>query len=188
MNRVLQSVIAAAVVSVASVATVAAQGVHFGLGGGLIMPLSDYKNVDNVGWHALGKLDIAIPMSPVGIRVDGVFGQTKHKDIGGSPVDGKTQLIGGLVNLVYKIPVPAPVVKPYLLGGGGVYNLKITVPSASVDTSETKFTWDLGVGATFGAGPASFFAEARYVSIQESGGSTKFIPVTVGVSFGGGKK
>ena len=188
MNRVLQSVIAVAVVSVASVVTVPAQSVHVGLGGGLIMPLSDYKDVDNVGWHALGKLDIGIPMSPVGVRVDGVFGQTKHKDVGGTPVDGKTQLIGGLVNLVYKIPVPAPVVKPYLLGGGGIYNLKVTIPSASFDTSETKFTWDLGVGASFGAGPASFFAEARYVSIQESGGSTKFIPVTVGVSFGAGKK
>src|SRR5207302_10495247 len=88
-----------------------------------------------------------------------------------------------------KIPVPAPVVKPYLLAGGGVYNLKIkaTSGSATIDTSETKFTWDFGGGATFGAGPASFFAEIRYVSIQESGGSTKFVPITVGVTFGGGK-
>src|SRR5204863_379465 len=73
--------------------------------------------------------------------------------------------------------------------GGGVNNLKIkaTSGSATIDTSETKFTWDFGGGATFGAGPASFFAEIRYVSIQESGGSTKFVPITVGVTFGGGK-
>ena len=60
----------------------------------------------------------------------------------------------------------------------------------TIDTSETKFTWDFGGGASFGAGPASFFAEIRYVSIQESGGSTKFVPITVGVTFGGksGKK
>ncbi|HYU91564.1 MAG TPA: outer membrane beta-barrel protein [Gemmatimonadales bacterium] len=188
MNRVLQCVIAVAVVSLASVATAAAQGVHIGLGGGLIAPLSDYKNVDKVGWHATVNATFAIPLSPVGIRVDGLYGQTSHKDFGGSPVDGKTKLIGGLANLVYKIPVPAPMFKPYLLAGGGVYNLKVTIPSASVDTSETKFTWDFGGGASFGAGPASFFVEIRYVSIQESGGSTKFVPITAGVTFGAGKK
>src|SRR5713101_5643621 len=160
MKRVLQSVITVLVASLACVATVAAQGVRFGLGGGLLAPMSDYKNVDKVGWHATLNANFAIPMSPVGIA-----------------------------NLVYKIPVPAPIVKPYLLAGGGVYNVKIkaTQGSTTIDTSETKFTWDFGGGATFGAGPASFFAEIRYVSIQESGGSTKFVPITVGVMFGGGK-
>ncbi len=181
MNRVLKLVIAVAVVSVASAATVTAQSASFGLGGGLILPMSDYKNIDKIGWHGLAKVDIGIPMSPVSVRLDALYGQTTHKDIGTTPVDGKTTLIGGLANLVYKIPLPAPMVKPYLLGGAGIYNLKVTVPSASIDTSETKFTWDFGVGASFGA----FFVEARYVSIQESGGSTKFIPVTAGFSFGG---
>jgi opacity protein-like surface antigen len=187
MNRVLQLVITVAVASAAAVATVSAQSAHFGLGGGLTLPTGDYKNVDNAGWHALGKVDIGIPMSPVAVRIDALFGQTKHKDVGGSAVDGKTQLIGGLANLVYKIPVPAPIVKPYILGGAGVYNVKLTITNSvpPVDTSETKFAWDFGAGATFGAGPARFFVEARYVSIQESGGSTKFIPVTAGVSFGG---
>ena len=189
MNRVLQSVITVAVVSLACVATVAAQGVRFGLGGGLIAPLSDYKDIDKTGWHATLNANFAIPMSPVGIRVDGLYGQTSHKDFGTTPITGNTKLIGGIANLVYKIPVPAPIVKPYLLAGGGVYHLKIeaTGPGGTVNTSETKFTWDFGGGATFGAGPASFFAEIRYVSIQESGGSTKFVPITVGVMFGGGK-
>ena len=189
MNRVLQLVIAVAVVSLASVATAAAQGVRIGLGGGLIAPLSDYKDVDKMGWHATANATFAIPLSPVAIRVDGLYGQTSHKDIGTTPITGNTKLIGGIANLVYKIPVPAPIVKPYLLAGGGVYNVKIkaTGPGGTIDTSETKFTWNFGGGATFGAGPASFFAEIRYVSIQESGGSTKFVPITVGLMFGGGK-
>lgn len=181
MNRVLKLTIALAVVSVASVATVAAQSATFGLGGGLILPMSNYKNADKIGWHALAKVDIGIPLSPVSVRLDALYGQTTHKDVGVTPVDGKTRLIGGLANLVYTIPLPAPMVKPYLLGGAGIYNLKTTIPSASVDTSQTKFTWDLGLGASFGA----FFVEARYVSIQVSGGSIRFIPVTAGFSFGG---
>lgn len=189
MNRVLQSVITVLVFSLACVATVAAQGVRFGLGGGLIAPLSDYKNADKMGWHATLNANFAIPMSPVGVRVDGLYGQTSHKDIGTTPVTGNTKLIGGIANLVYNIPVPAPVVRPYLLAGGGVYHVQIkaTAGSTTIDTSETKFTWDFGGGAKFGAGPASFFAEIRYVSIQESGGATKFVPITVGVMFGGGK-
>ena len=190
MNRVLQLALAVTVAAVAGVTVVSAQGVRFGLGGGLIAPLSDYSDNDKMGWHATLNANFAIPLSPVGIRVDGLYGQTSHKDIGTTAVTGNTKLIGGIANVVYKIPVPAPIVKPYLLAGGGVYNVKIKAqsgPSASIDTSETKFTWDFGGGATFGAGPASFFAEIRYVSIQESGGSTKFVPITVGVTFGGGK-
>ncbi|HVH69385.1 MAG TPA: outer membrane beta-barrel protein [Gemmatimonadales bacterium] len=185
MNRVLQFTVSAALVSVVAVATAAAQGAHLGLGGGLIMPVSDYNNVDKSGWHVLGKMDIGIPLSPVGVRIDALFGQTQHKN----GVAGKTQLIGGLANLVYKIPVPAPMMKPYVLGGAGVYNVKLTFPNAvpPVDSSQTKFAWDLGAGANIGAGPAKFFVEARYVSIQETGASLKFIPVTAGIAFGAGK-
>jgi Outer membrane protein beta-barrel domain len=190
MNRVLQLVFTVVMVSLACVAPVAAQGVHLGLGGGLIAPVSDYNTLDKMGWHATVNANFSIPLSPVGIRVDGLYGQTSHKDIGTTPVTGNTKLIGGIANLVYKIPVPAPIVKPYLLAGGGVYNVKIKAQTSTttVDTSETKFTWDFGGGATFGAGPANFFAEVRYVSIQESGGSTKFVPITVGLMFGAGKK
>ena len=186
MNRVLKLTIAIAVVSVASVATMAAQSVRFGLGGGLISPLSDYKDLDKTGWHALASAEFGIPLSPVGIRVDGLYGQTKHKDIGGSPVDGNTKLIGGLASVVWTVPIPAPMVKPYVLIGGGFYNVKITIPSAvpPVDSSESKFAYAFGGGLKVGAGPLHLFAEGRYVSIQTSGTSTKFIPVTVGVQFG----
>jgi opacity protein-like surface antigen len=186
MTRVLQLALAVGVASLAGGARVAAQGVQFGLGGGLIAPVSDYATVDKVGWHGTVMLNFSIPLSPVSVRVDGLYGQTTHKDIGTTPVPGKSKLIGGLANAVWHVPVSAPMVKPYLLGGVGVYHLQVTLPSAvpPVDTSETKFAWDFGAGLSLGAGPAHFFVEGRYITIQESGGSTKFIPVTVGVMFG----
>src|SRR5947208_10281495 len=161
MNRVLQVALAVTLGSLAGVAAAAAQGVRFGLGGGLTAPLSDYKDIDKTGWHATLNANFAIPLSPVGIRVDGLYGQTSHKDIGTTPVTGNTKLIGGIANLVYKIPVPAPVVKPYLLAGGGVYNVKIKATSgtAIIDTSDTKLSWDYGGGATFVVGPANILAE-----------------------------
>ena len=109
MNRVLQVMLAVTVVSVATVAAVAAQTASFGVGGGLIAPLSNYKDGDKAGWHVAANVEFAIPLSPVGVRVDGLYGQTSHK----APFDndGNTKLIGGLASLVWKIPVPAPLVR-----------------------------------------------------------------------------
>lgn len=174
MNRVLQLIIAVAATSIACGATAAAQSARFGLGGGLISPMGDYKDQDKTGWHALGKVDIGIPMSPVGVRVDAMYGQTSHK----SPVTGNTKLVGGTASLVWKIPTAVPGLKPYVVGGAGLYNVN---PGGG---SETKFTWGGGLGASIGVGPIHGFAEARYMSIQFTGGSLKFIPLTVGLSFG----
>ena len=184
MNRVLQVALAVTLGSLAGVAA-AAQGARFGVGGGLLSPSGDFKNLDKTGWHGLVRVDFSIPMSPVGIRVDGLYGQTSHK----APYDGdgNSKGIGGLASLVWNIPVPALMVKPYVLAGGGFFNLKTTIPSLSVDTSESKFAYGVGAGVTIGLGPVNFFVEGRYVSVQTDP-STKFIPLTVGVLFGGGGK
>jgi len=184
MNRVLQVALAVTLGSLAGVAAAAAQGARFGLGGGLLSPTGDYKDLDKTGWHGLVRVDFSIPMSPVGIRVDGLYGQTSHKAQFGS---GNSKGIGGLASLVWNIPVPALMVKPYVLAGGGFFNLKTTIPSFSVDTSESKFAYGVGAGARIGLGPVNFFVEGRYVSVQTDP-STKFIPITVGVLFGGGGK
>src|SRR6266540_395350 len=133
-----------------------------------------------VGVASLGATAIVQAQSArfgIGVRVDALYGQTSHDGF-----DGNTRLIGSLANVVFNLPVSAPMVKPYLLAGGGVYNVKIT--GFGADTSETKFTFDAGAGASFGAGPVHFFVEGRYISVRESGGSTSFLPVTAGVTFG----
>ena len=126
MNRVLQLALALTVASVARVVTVAAQSARFGLGGGLIAPLSTYKDDDKAGWLAGANVEFAIPLSPVGVRVDGLYGETKHRDIGGSPVDGKTRLIGGLASVVWNIPASAPIVKR------GTDAQTITIPNTAL--------------------------------------------------------
>src|SRR5882762_1523248 len=183
MNRVLQLALAVTVASVVRVATTAAQSARIGIGGGLLAPLSHYKDADKMGWLAGANVEFAIPLSPVGVRVDGLFGQTTHKDIGGSPVDGKTRLIGGLASVVWNIAVAAPIVKPYALAGGGIYNVKITNPNGllAVSASESKFAYGVGAGVKVGVGPARFFAEGRYVSIRSNPHRT-LIPLTVGVT------
>jgi len=180
MNRVLHLALAVTAASIAGHATLAAQRARFGVGGGLIAPLSDYKDGDKAGWQVAANVEFAIPLSPVGIRVDGLYGQTAHRN----PVEGKTKLVGGLVSMVYEIPVPAPMVKPYLLAGGGFYNVKITLSNAvPPETSESKFAYGGGAGVNLGVGPVHLFAEGRYVSVRTSV-KTTFSPLTVGVTLG----
>jgi hypothetical protein len=174
MNRILQLTISVAIVSVVAVATVAAQSARFGLGGGLTMPLSDYNTLDNAGWHALGKVEIGIPMTPVSLRVDGMYAQTSRR----APATGSTKLAGGTADLVLRIPIALPGVKPYLVVGGGLFNYN---PGSG---STTKFTWGGGFGTSVGVGPIHAFAEARYLNVQLTGAAVRFAPVTVGLSFG----
>ncbi|HZI21636.1 MAG TPA: outer membrane beta-barrel protein [Gemmatimonadales bacterium] len=185
MKRQLGGVLVAGLALVITTAA-HAQSATFGIGGGVVSPTSDYKNADNVGWHALGIVNVKVPMSPVDVRVDGLYGLTTHKDIAGSPVDGNTKLFGGLASVVWKIETALPLVKPYVLAGGGMYHFKQTFPGTTgpSEVSETKFTWAAGGGAALGVGPVRAFVEARYARIQTSGTATKFIPVTAGVLFG----
>jgi hypothetical protein len=186
MKRLLQWLTAVVLVMLAGPSGATAQSAKFGLGGGLVVPTSDYNTIDKTGWHVLGKVDFGIPMSPIGVRVDAMYGQTSHKDQGGVAVPGNTKLAGGTAGVVWHIPTAVPGFKPYLLASGGVYNFKQTFPSSpgTSEVSETKFTWGAGVGVTIGVGPVHGFVEGRYMSIQTSATAVKFIPLTVGVTFG----
>src|SRR2546422_8630052 len=62
MNRVLQVAFAVTLGSLAGVAATAAQGARFGVGGGLLSPMGDYKDLDKTGWHGLVRVDLSIPM------------------------------------------------------------------------------------------------------------------------------
>jgi outer membrane protein with beta-barrel domain len=174
MTRVLRVPLALVVAALAGVSPVAAQNARFGLGGGLTMPIRDYKTSDDAGWHLFGKVDIGIPMSPLGVRVDGMYAQTTKK----SPATGNTKLAGGTAGLVWNVAAAIPGLKPYVVGGVGFYNVN------AGGRSETKFAWGAGLGTSIGVGPMHGFAEARYMSVHLGGGAVRFVPVTVGVSFG----
>ncbi len=186
MRPVFPTLVLVGLASLGATAIVEAQSARFGIGVGLTAPTSDFGTLDKAGWHVLGKVDFKIPMAPVGVRVDGLYAQTSH-DALFSP-DGNTKLIGGLANVVFNVPMAVPMVQPYVLAGGGLYNYKIKAPSQNIDDSETKFTYDAGAGVSIGAGPLHFFVEGRYVSVRTSGSPLNFLPITAGVTFGSSKK
>lgn len=169
-----------ALVLLAGVALPAQAQVRFGVGGGLLMPMGDYGTADKMGFVAGAGIIIPVGTAPVGVRVEGSYSQTSHDGIG-----GKSKIMGGMASLIYSF-TGAGSVTPYVLAGLGYYNVKVDVTGFG-SADESKVGFGGGGGIRFPMGSASLFAEARYMNISTTGGSTTFVPIIVGVSFGGSK-
>jgi opacity protein-like surface antigen len=98
---------------------------------------------------------------------------------------GNSRMLVGTANLIYSLPVPG-MVKPYLIGGVGLYNGKSKLEvngSSSESESSTDFGLNGGAGMEFGLAGLSTFVEARFHSVSTEGARTNFVPVTVGIKF-----
>ncbi len=191
-------------VSLCAASTAAGQGarVQFGVGGSLTVPLGDFHADANgdgfkAGWQGLALLDVRPRKSPVGFRADFSYGENSSNDklnadltaLVGAPTTAKIKLLGGTADVTYHFKASSGGLEGYLLGGAGVYKVKLAVTSGGVtaDSSETKFTWNVGAGLSVAVGSAAVFFEARYVDVAKSfdASKTSFIPITAGVRFGG---
>jgi outer membrane protein with beta-barrel domain len=160
-----------------------AQGAQFSLGGGVDVPLGEFDDAVKLGFHGLAGVSVVPTNWPVGIQVDGNYGQFNDD----TPLDRKFQLIYGTANVVYKfMTAEESRFHPYLIGGGGVYNVKPKGDDVDpLADSETKFGINAGAGFDIKAGSAGLFVEGRFHDVFTSGSNTTFIPLTVGVRFGG---
>lgn len=162
---------AAAFAAVTSAAPVEAQ-VRFGAGGGPTFNLEEGGGTD---FHVLGTLAFGGSANrPVSFRVDGSY----------QPGDG-ADILSGTGNVVYSFSVSDETrFRPYLIGGGGVYNFN---PESDLFDSSTEFGINAGAGFTvpIGQGTTRLFGEGRFHNIFTEGESTSLLPITIGVSFGG---
>lgn len=180
MKRMAFSVLA--LLSLAGVAGLSAQQIRYGIGGGVLMPMSDYKDADKLGWLAGADATYWLAGAPVGIRIEGDYSQTSHKN----NVGGHTSFIGGMAELVYAFGTKASQVRPYLLGGVGYFHAKVDVTGfGSATENKVGFGVGGGVALKVGTGSTRLFGEARYQSVQTSGTALKMIPIRVGLRFGG---
>ena len=103
-------------------------------------------------------------------------------------VTGNVNLVGAAANFV--LPLMQSVVRPYLIGGVGVYNRRVSQDvGGTIDEfqnlrdEQTDVGYNGGIGLSIGGLGPSFFLEARYVSVATTPDRTKFIPVVLGFSF-----
>jgi len=150
------------------------EGIRFGVGGGLTLPIGNFGDVDKAGWNLVGLIQLPISQSPIHLRFDAMYGQTSHK----SPASGNTTLTGATADLLYHLGDRSSKVRPYVLGGLGFYNVD------AFGSSNSKLAFGFGGGILFGVGTMHAFLEGRYMSVQTSGSSLNFLPISVGVMFG----
>jgi hypothetical protein len=187
MRGLIKGVAAFALVMLLSAPAARAQGAEFALGGGVGVPLGDFDDATKIGWHGLAAISFIPEGWPVGIQVDGQYQQFKLD--GSSSL--KDRLILGTGNLVYKFKTSEESrFRPYLIGGGGVYNLKTTGTNdlggiIDTDNSTTKFGLNVGAGFDIKAGGAGLFIEGRFHDVFTEGSDVQFIPITLGIRFGG---
>lgn len=181
----LKGVAALALSTMVGISTVQAQSpVTFDLGGGASVPLGDFSDMATTGWQGMAGVSFAPPAMPVGFRVDGMFQQFGTE----GDQDVNVRVLSGTANVLFAFPTAATtVLRPYLIGGVGVYNSKLTgedVP-ALLDESETDFGLNAGAGFRFRAGAVGLFVEGRFHSVFTEGSNTNFIPITAGITLGG---
>jgi hypothetical protein len=157
--------------------------ISLGLAGGVALPLSDFSDDVVPGWRALGTLAVGVPLIPLGLRVDAAYDRfSVDRALVGttSSPSGSRRIASLTANVTYRL-LPLPIVSPYLIGGGGSYN--VGCGGDITCESSTYFGWNGGVGLRFGALGVHAFAEARYHHVNVSGASVQYVPVTFGLMF-----
>jgi len=154
-----------------------------GAGGGIAIPLGDFSDATKTGWDAIAVFQFKPATSPVGFQIDGTYQQNKFDDafVGFD----KTRLFYGTANIVFWLPVSSETrIRPYILGGGGVYNAKSKLDSGASTDSETKFGINAGAGFDLDfQSNVGVFLEGRFHNVFVEGSDTKFIPINLGVRF-----
>lgn len=183
MKRMVLAVLAVACLAGAG-SLAAQQGVRVGVGGGLLIPMGDYKNSDKMGWVVGGDVTYWLTSTPIGIRADLQYSQTSEKS--GFPAH-TSKIIGGLAEIVYAFGTQADPIRPYVMGGIGFFNFKASAGGLSASESKVGFGGGAGVAFKVGTGGTRLFVEGKFVSVQTSGSSATFLPIRAGLRFGGGR-
>ena len=201
-TRISAATLGVAFVALASASTpLAAQktGIGFGASVGANVPNGEFADGAQTGLVANGF--VGVGTGRFGLRgelfwsrsdLDNAFirkvGNAVLPSDGFGDVSGNVNMVGGSANLV--VTLLQSVVKPYLIGGVGVYRRRVAQDIGgtldefkSLRDTQTDLGYNGGVGLSIGGAGPSLFIEARYVSVATSPDRTKFVPVVIGFAF-----
>lgn len=180
----LRTLAAALTLGAAAAGTADAQlagsrAVSFGIAGGATVPLGDAADLHDVGFNLMGLVNVQPAFLPVGARFDVMYHSLggKGSELPGS-LTSDLNVLAGTANAVLTVSNTGTV-RPYVLGGVGVYNLD----TDGVTESVTKFGLNGGGGIEFGLGGFNAFVEARLHSVFTDESNTNLVPVVFGLRF-----
>lgn len=166
--------------STASAQLSAVNPVSLGISAGAAVPTGDAGNFFNTGYSVDGILALHLPALPISFR--GEVGYTRF-GVKGDP--GDFRFISGVANAVYTFSAgPVSIVRPYLIGGVGLYNGKNT----DGGESRTKVGLNGGVGLEIPLSGITGFGEVRYTSVRSRNNADgtpniNYLPIRFGIRF-----
>ena len=186
MKGLLKGAAAVGLLAVLGASSAHAQsGIAVGIGGGVSIPTGSPLSDDvKTGWNGTAALQFKPATSPVGFQVDGMYQQLKAKSAALALGLDKDEIWSGTGDIVFWFPVAKETkVRPYILGGGGVYNLKNKFRDGT-SASVTKFGINAGAGFDFDLQDrVGIFLEGRFHNVFVTGSDVKYIPISAGVRF-----
>ena len=188
MKRTVLGVVTAVLALSASASVVHAQNpMTFGIAAGATLPMGDFGDEANTGFHGMITLGAMPALVPFGVRIDGMYNSLGGDDFSDSGINFtgvSAEILGLTANGVFSMP-GMMVTSPYLIGGIGYYGSK--AKSDQGDSERTSaFGLNIGLGAKFNLSGFGTFVEARYHHVMQSdedGGSYQFVPLTFGIMF-----
>jgi hypothetical protein len=177
-----RSILTAALFALMPLATLESQRpITVGVAGGLSLPVGDFGDAVDPGWHALGTLTLGTAMQPLGLRLDAAYNQFARSATTPSVLSGSQTAASVTLNPTYRLPMTNSPLSPYVIAGAGAYRLACTGDAECSAT--TRFGWNGGVGTKFSSFGLRGFLEARYNRIAFRGGNVSYVPFTIGLTF-----
>ena len=160
-------------------APVAARPVSFGVTGGLSIPTGDFGDFFDSGYNVGALLEFTPALSPLAFRVEGDYQRFAIK---GDEAESDLRIISGTANALYKFG-SATMVRPYVLGGVGLFNVGGTGDDGE---SENKFGYNVGGGLEIPLSGITVFGDVRFQQVRFSGdgeSNINLVPIKVGIRF-----
>lgn len=156
----------------------------FGVAAGATFPTGDLGDGYDSGYNLGAHVGFRSATMPVGFRLEGTY--NRHDAKGVNPLDTRLTIFSGTANVIAGASGAAESIRPYLIGGAGVYNVKVDSDGVA-GSSSTKFGLNGGAGLDLPLSGIAVFAEARYHYVfskeDGTGFNMGFIPLTVGIRF-----
>ena len=175
MKRAVRLMLIGLAGAVVVVPSASAQRPYIFAGGGINMPMGDFKDGAKAGWIAQAGFGVDVGTKGLWAEAEGWYGQNKFK-VG----TGNVKLWAAMLGVGYSF-TPDKKVSPYVVASAGVLAGK-GEGSTSYDKN---FGYSGGAGIVYNATEsAHLWLEARYLANKD----VKMIPISAGVSFSLGKK
>jgi hypothetical protein len=150
-----------------------------GVAGGAAFPVGKLDDSYTAGASGLLTLSLGSQDAPMGLRLDYQYDGFKGRTVGGTAVPD-IHVNSVTANLV--VPFRVGYAKPYLIGGGGFYPLRL--PGATHRENDWGANGGAGVGFPLPYTTLGAFIEVRYHAVNRPDTSPyHFVPVTFGIMF-----